>query len=311
MRAVSLNYRDLLMIRGTYDPRVPRPLIPCSDGVGVVEAVGEGVNLDLGSRQMPIFSSTWLDGPPLASHLKTTRGGPLPGTLSDTLVLPASAMVAAPKTLTDVEAATLPCAGVTAWHALETAGVGAGSTVLTLGTGGVSMFALQLAKLRGARVAITSSSDERLAVARSHGADLTLNYTSTPRWGREVAAWAGEGVDAVVEVGGAGTLDQSMRATRVGGTLVLIGVLDGGVGEVSLVTALMRSLRLQGLFVGSRAHAADLVADVDARGLRPIVSQVFERNRVAHAFEALSGGGQLGKVVIDLTAGVHSSMTGC
>lgn len=298
MRAASLNYRDLLMVAGQYDPRVPLPLVPCSDGVGTVDAVGPGAEARIGERRIPVFAQGWLDGPPQAAHLKTTLGGPLPGTLQTHMVVDAEATVVVPESLTDAEAATLPCAAVTAWHALEEAGVGEGSTVLTLGTGGVSVFALQLARARGARVAITSSSPARLERARALGAELCIDYTRDASWGRTAASWAGDGVDCVVEVGGAGTLAQSLRASRVGGTIALIGVLAGGAGEVPLVHALMRSIRIQGILVGSRAHTVALVDAVEAAGLRPEIAATFGWDDVPEAFRALRAGGQLGKVVL-------------
>lgn len=301
MQAVSLNYRDLLMVRGHYDPRVPLPLVPCSDGVGVVEAVGTGVDLPIGHRCMPIFAEGWLAGPPLASHLKTTRGGPLPGTLQSHLVLPAAATVPAGD-LDDASAACIPCASVTAWHALEAAGVGSGSTVLVLGTGGVSTAALQLAHLRGARVAVTSSSADRLAACEAMGAELLVDYTEDTAWGRTVARWAGEGVDCVIEVGGAGTMAQSLRATRVGGTIALIGVLAGAAGDVPLVNALMRSIRIQGIFVGSREHhQAVTTALLDApSAASPRVAHHLGWEEVPQAFEQLARGGHHGKIVVSI-----------
>ncbi len=300
MLAASLNYRDLLLIAGRYDPKVPLPLVPCSDGVGEVDAVGEGVHIPLGSLRMPIFSQTWLDGPPRATHLRSTLGGPLPGTLQTHLVVDAAATVAPPPHLDPVEAATLPCAGVTAWHALEEAGVGPDSAVLTLGTGGVSLFALQLARARGARVAITSSSANRLRRAQALGAAFGVDYTRDPAWGRTVARWAGEGVDAVIEVGGAGTLAQSLRATRVGGTIALIGVLAGGSGPVPLVHALMRSIRIQGIFVGSRAHTQALVDAMSHASIHPEVAEVHPFEEAPTAFRALEAGGRFGKVVVQI-----------
>ncbi|MEZ4320177.1 MAG: NAD(P)-dependent alcohol dehydrogenase [Myxococcota bacterium] len=298
MSAVSLNYRDLLMVRGEYDPRVRRPLVPCSDGVGVVEAVGPGVTASVGERRIPLFAAGWLSGPPRAEHLATTRGGPLPGTLQTHLTLPVEATVRAPEGLSDAECATLPCAGVTAWHALQAAGVTAGSTVVTLGTGGVSIFALQLARAMGARVAVTSSSDAKLERARELGAELTVNYAIDPGWGREVARWAGgSGVDAVIEVGGAGTIAESLRAVRVGGTIAMIGVLDGGVGEVPLVRALMRSVRIQGILVGSRDHLEALVR-VLSPGVRPVIDSTFGFEEAPEAFEHLASAAHFGKVVV-------------
>jgi NADPH:quinone reductase-like Zn-dependent oxidoreductase len=306
MSSISLNYRDLLMIRGAYDPRVRRPLVPCSDGVGVVEAVGPGVGIALGERRLPLFTSSWRAGPPRAEHLTTTLGGPLDGTLRSTMVIDADATVPVSPFFDDDEAAALPCAAVTAWNALDAAGVTAGSTVLTLGTGGVSLFALQLARARGARVAITSSSDTKLERAAALGAELCVNHVRDPDWGRAVQRWCG-GVDAVIEVGGVGTLAQSLRAVRVGGTIALIGVLAGGSGEVPLVGALMRSVRIQGVFVGSADHLRATQAALVASAQRPVIDQVFAFERAPDAFAYLASGAHFGKVVIRVPPAVPAS----
>ena len=308
VRAISLNYRDLMMVRGHYDSRVPRPLVPCSDGVGVVEAVGPGVDpKHLGERRLPIFAQGWLDGPPRAAHLKTTLGGPLPGMLQTHRVVPLAATVVAPSTLSAAQAATLPCAAVTAFHALQTAGVTAGSTVATLGTGGVSIFALQLAVALGAHVAITSSSASKLERARDLGAEHTVRYDTNPGWGRALSSWAADirgdgepGVDAVIEVGGAGTLANSLRAARVGGRIALIGVLDGVRGEVPLVSALMRSIQIAGIFVGSRAHLQQVSDTIERSGIQPIVDRVFPFDAAPEAFAHLASGAHFGKVVVEV-----------
>lgn len=300
MHAVALNYRDLLMVEGAYDPRQPLPLVPCSDGVGVVEAVGEGVTtVQVGERVCPIFAEAWLEGQPTRAMLRSTRGGPLPGTLQTHLVLPAAACVRPPTHLSDEEAATLPCAAVTAWRALDAGAVGPGSTVLTLGTGGVSLFALQLARLRGARVAITSSSDQKLETAAALGADLCVNYSSDPAWGKTVGRWAGEGVDCVVELGGAGTLQQSLAAVRAGGTLALIGVLAGAVAKVPLTRILMRGIRIQGIMVGHRADFMALNEALTAHPeVRPVVQRMFSMDEAPEALRYLKSQRHLGKVVV-------------
>lgn len=305
MRAASLNYRDLLMIRGHYDPRVPLPLTPCSDGVGVVEAVGPGVvDFAVGDRCAPTFVQGWTAGPFRPGMGRDTLGCIVPGTLRRAMVVPASALTTVPDHLSDAEAACLPCAGVTAWQALVRLGqIKAGDRVLTLGTGGVSLFALQIARMQGARVAITSSSDEKLAQAKVMGAELTVNYTQDPRWGRTVAKWAGDGVDHVMELGGAGTLDQSLRAVRTGGTISMIGVLAGVKTELAVTRILMRGLRLQGVFVGSLADQQDLCAALSAHpDTRPRVDRVFPFGEVPAALAHLDSGAHFGKVVIDLQA---------
>jgi NADPH:quinone reductase-like Zn-dependent oxidoreductase len=303
MRAASLNYRDLLMVRGHYDPQQPLPLIPGSDGVGVVAAVGAGVErVRAGDRVAPIFAQRWIAGAPTPERLRSTLGGPLDGTFTEAMVLDAEAVVHVPEHLSDEEAATLPCAGVTAWNALVTHGeVRAGDTVLVLGTGGVSLFALQLATLLGARVIVTSSSDEKLERARALGAWKTLNYRSVPAWGREARALAdGAGVDVVVDVGGAGTFEQSIAALRFGGRLCLIGNLAGGKAEINLIPLFMRQIRVQGVLVGSREQFEALNRAVAAHTLRPAVGRIFPLDEARGALEHLGSGAHFGKIALHI-----------
>jgi NADPH:quinone reductase-like Zn-dependent oxidoreductase len=298
MRAATLNYRDLMMVRGHYNPRQPLPLVPCSDGVGVVEAVGEGVTrVAVGDRVCPIFAQGWLGGEPRKHHVRTTLGGPLDGTLREEMVLDQEGVVKVPGHLSDAEAAALPCAGVTAWRALE--GVGPGQTVLLQGTGGVSIFALQFAKARGARAIITSSSDAKLEVARELGADATINYRERTDWGRAAKELTGgEGVDRIVEVGGAGTLAESMRAAKVGAEIAVIGVLSGSRQELDVTPILMRGLRLRGIFVGSRDDFERMNRAIAHHELRPVVRETFALEDARAAFERMASGGHLGKIAI-------------
>lgn len=299
MRAMSLNYRDLLTVRGHYNPRQPLPLIPCSDGVGVVEAVGEGVTrVAVGDRACPIFCQDWLDGPPDRDKVRTTLGGPLDGTLTEAMVVDQHGLVVPPAHLTDVECAALPCAAVTAWTALFTEGdLQPGQTVLVQGTGGVSIFALQLAKAAGATVILTSSSDEKIARARELGADEAINYRETERWSKRVREiTGGRGVDHVVEVGGANTLEQSIQCTAIGGRIAVIGVLSGIKSPVAVTPILMGYLRLQGILVGHRASFEALCAFMAAHPLRPEVFETFPLDRVAEGFELMARGGHLGKI---------------
>ncbi len=301
LHAASINFRDLLMVRGAYDPKQPLPLVPCSDGVGEVVALGPGVRSPAeGSRVAPIFAQGWLAGEPSAEARRTTLGGPLDGTLAEEIAVDARSVVPVPAHLSDEEAATLPCAAVTAWNALAEAGsVRAGDTVLTLGTGGVSIFALQLARLLGARVVITSSSDEKLERARELGAWQGINYRSTPEWGRRVKELTGgRGVDHVVEVGGAGTLAQSLAAVRTAGTISLIGVLAGRVTDLDVASILMRTVRIQGVLVGSRACFEALNRAVDLHRLRPVIDRVVPFTEVPLAFEHLAAGHHFGKVCV-------------
>jgi len=303
MRAVSLNYRDLLMVRGHYNPRQPLPLIPCSDGVGEVVEVGEGVSgVSIGDRVATIFSQTWIGGPPTVDKLRGTLGGPLDGTLSEQMVLAADGVVPVPEHLTDIEAATLPCAALTAWSALvEHGAVTAGDTVLVQGTGGVSIFALQLARALGARVVITSSSDAKLERARELGAWRTVNYVEDPSWGKTVRSLTGGvGVDHVVEVGGAGTLDQSLKAVRVGGQVSVIGVLSGISTELNIIPILMQHLRLQGILVGSREGFERMNRALAIHRIQPIVDRVFRFAEAPDAFRLMASGVHFGKICIEV-----------
>lgn len=305
MRSVSLNFRDLLMVRGHYNPRQPLPLIPCSDGVGEVIAVGDGVTrVSVGDRVATIFSQTWIGGPPSAEKLSGTVGGPLDGTLAEQMVLSADGVVPVPEHLTDSEAATLPCAAVTAWSALvEQGSVVAGDVVVVQGTGGVSIFALQFAQFLGARVIVTSSSDAKLERARELGAWKTINYKEDAAWGKTVRRLTdGIGADHVVEVGGAGTLEQSLRAVRVGGQISVIGVLSGVASEINIIPILMQNVRLQGILVGSREGFERMNRAIVAHGLRPVVDRVFPFDDAPDAFHHMASASHLGKICISVSS---------
>jgi len=301
MHAASLNYRDLLMVRGHYNPRQPLPLVPCSDGVGEVVEVGPAVTrVVAGDRVNPIFAQAWLSGPPRREHLASTLGGPLDGTLREFMVVPQEAVVRVAEHLTNEEAACLPCAGVTAWRAL-TAGqaVQPGDTVLVQGTGGVSLFALQFSLLSGARVIVTSSSQEKLERALELGAWRGINYLEDPAWGQTARGLtSGRGVDHVVEVGGAGTLQQSLQAVRPGGQISVIGVLSGTRSELDVTPILMQGIRLQGVLVGHRRAHEEMMRAIAAHELRPIVDRVFELGETQAAFEHMAAGAHFGKIAI-------------
>ena len=301
MRAVSLNYRDLMTVEGSYNPRQPLPLVPCSDGVGEVVAVGEGVNrLAVGDRVATLFSQGWMGGRPTVEELRATLGGPLDGTLSELMALPERGVIRVPDHLSDAEAATLPCAALTAWSALAEQGrVTAGDTVLVQGTGGVSIFALQFAQLLGARVIVISKSDDKLVKARRLGAWQEINYLDDPHWGKTVRELTGGlGVDHIVEVGGAGTWTQSLQAIRVGGEITLVGVLAGGASEISIVPVFMKYVRIQGLLVGSRQAFDRMNRVIAQHELRPVVDHVFPFVEARAAFEHLQSGVHFGKVCI-------------
>ncbi len=300
-RAASLNYRDLLFVRGHYNPRAKLPAIPLSDAAGEVVAVGENVRRwQVGDRVCPAFSQGWLEGRRTAEKDRATLGaGDLDGVLREYGAFAEHGLVRIPEHLSFEEAATLPCAALTAWHALvEAARIKPGQTVLTLGTGGVSVFAVQFAKLFGARVIATSSSDDKLARIRELGADETINYRTTPDWDKEVLKLTGGiGVDAVVEVGGAGTLTRSVNAARTEGVVAVIGVLASG-GGLDPTRLLMKSVRLQGIFIGPKVMLEEMNAAISLSKLRPVIGRTFEFAQVAEALAYLESGSHFGKVVI-------------
>ena len=301
LRAASLNYRDLMVVKGLYNPKQPLPLIPLSDGVGEVVAIGEGVTrVKSGDRVAGTFFQNWLSGELTEAKAKSALGGAIDGLLAEYAVLHEDGVVHVPEHLTDEEAATLPCAAVTAWNALITSGgVKAGDTVLVQGTGGVSLFALQFAQVLGARVIATSSSDEKLERVRQLGASDTINYKQTPDWGKQVQQLtAGIGVDYIVEVGGAGTLNQSLRAVRYGGQISLIGVLSGGAGEISTASILIKNVRVQGIYVGSREIFEAMNRAIALHKLKPVVDRVFPFNEVREALAYMESGAHFGKICL-------------
>jgi NADPH:quinone reductase-like Zn-dependent oxidoreductase len=305
MRAASLNYRDLLTVTGHYNPKQPLPLIPCSDGVGEVVATGPGTSrFARGDRVSPIFAQRWLSGRPVPERLRSTLGGPLDGTLSELMLLHEDGAVSVPEHLSDEEAAALPCAAVTAWSAVVIHGeVQAGDVVLVQGTGGVSIFALQFSRMMGARVIATSSSDAKLQRARELGAWETINYGETPEWGRRARKLTGgDGVDLVVEVGGAGTLAQSLAAVRFGGRIGLIGNLAGGETRLNLISILMRQIRVQGILVGHREGFESMNRAIAANAIRPVVDRVFPVEQARQALEHLQAGRHFGKVCLTFDA---------
>jgi NADPH:quinone reductase-like Zn-dependent oxidoreductase len=301
VRACSLNYRDLLVIKGLYNKKLPLPMVPLSDGAGEVAGVGDGVTrLKVGDRVAGCFMPAWIDGEVTEAKAKSALGGGGTGMLAEFVVLPSEGVVRYPDHLSAEEAATLPCAAVTAWHALVSeGGLTAGDVVLTQGTGGVSVFAVQFAKILGARAIATSSSDAKLARVLQLGASDGINYKTTPEWGGKARELTGGGVDHVVEVGGAGTMPESMRATRPGGRISLIGVLTGA-GQFNPTPVLMKNLRVQGIFVGSRAMFEAMNRAVALHKLRPVVDRVFPMAEVRAALHHLESGSHFGKVVIRL-----------
>lgn len=300
MRAAALNYRDLLVMKGLYSTEMRLPLIPVSDGVGNVIAVGEKVTrVKPGDRVAGIFAPNWLSGEPPGAP--AGLGGPgMDGVLAQRVVLPQDGVVHVPEHLTDGEAATLPCAAVTAWSALMVRGtLKPGETVLVQGTGGVSLFALQFAHMAGARVIITSSSDEKLERARRLGADEAINYQRTPDWDQEVLRLTGgKGVDHVVEVGGPATLARSLNAVRIGGQISQIGVLSGFSIEIPIYQILRKQIRIQGIAIGSRWAFEQMNDAIALHKIRPVIDRVFPFEEAPEAFRYLEKGGHVGKVCI-------------
>ncbi|HEX6997384.1 MAG TPA: NAD(P)-dependent alcohol dehydrogenase [Gammaproteobacteria bacterium] len=294
MRAASLNFRDLAIVRGKYiGGAVQRDLVPLSDGAGEVEKVGPGVRgLQAGDRVLATFNQ---GDPPVA-----LGASPLDGVLAELKVFDERGLLKVPEHLSFEEAATLPCAGVTAWNALAFGKpTRPGETVLTLGTGGVSIFALQLAKLAGARVIITSSSDEKLERAKALGADEGINYVRTPEWADEVLRLTdGRGADHVVETAALGTLPQSYRAVGFGGEIALIGVLTRPAGDLSPQPLMFKGATLRGIFVGHREHAETLLRAVAQNRLRPVVDRVFDFDAVPDAYRYLRDAKHFGKIVV-------------
>jgi NADPH:quinone reductase-like Zn-dependent oxidoreductase len=302
VRATSLNYRDLITVEGNYARAAPKPdLIPLSDGAGEVVSVGPGVTrVKVGDRVAGCFMQRWVGGAIDDAAFGSAMGGAIDGMLTELAVLEEDGVVRLPQGLSFEEGATLPCAAVTAWHALvEIGGIKAGDTVLVLGSGGVSIFALQFARLLGARVIATSSSDAKLARARELGAAEGINYRDVPDWGVRAKELAGgEGVDHVVEVGGAETLAQSLRAVRFGGTISLIGNLTGTTTQVVLTQVFMQNVRLQGILVGHRESVEAMNRAIALHGLRPVIDRAFPFEEAPAAFAHLAAGGHFGKIVV-------------
>jgi len=302
MRASSLNYRDLVVLdRGYGNFTGTLPLVPLSDGVGEVVATGDGVGrVAVGERVCPMFFPAWTAGEPDLSRLTQSLGGPLDGTMSEYMVLPESGVAQVPAALDDVQAASLPCAALTAWRALAVLGTTRpGEQVLVQGSGGVALFALQFAKLLGAHVTVISSSDEKIARLAAMGADATINYARTPDWARATRdITGGRGYDQIVEVGGEKTLPQSLRCIRPGGTISMIGVLSGAAMQASLGHVVTRQVRLQGVTVGNRDDFEQMCRAIAQHRVSPVIDRVFAFDELVPAFERLKSGAQFGKICI-------------
>ncbi|WP_448952547.1 zinc-dependent alcohol dehydrogenase family protein [Labrys neptuniae] len=301
VRATALNYRDLEIVRGSYHTRFALPLIPVSDGVGEVVAIGEDVTrVKIGDRVCSTFWQRWVGGSFDMAEPSYQRGGPLDGLLADYATLDEQAVVAAPAHLNDLEAATLPCAGVTAWHSLFTEGrLQPGDTVLTLGTGGVSLFALQFAVNAGARVIVTSSSDDKIERAKALGAAAGVNYRTDPDWSSAVLdLTGGRGVDHVLEVGGPQSFAHSLKAVRFGGQISVIGYLGGTEGLINPLDIFRRQVSVRGIPVGSRASFQAMVKAMEAGKIRPVIDRCFAWTEIAPALRHLETGAHFGKIVL-------------
>ena len=301
IRAVSLNYRDLIVVRGQYDrnPQVGR--IPCSDGAGEVVAVGAGISrFKPGDRVVGCFFQAWLGGRFKAEYHRSALGGAIDGVLAEEVLFDQEGLLPLPELYSFEEGATLPCAALTAWQSLVVRGrLTAGESVLLLGTGGVSIFGLQLAKAAGAKAIVTSSSDEKLKRARQLGADEVINYRSTPEWGKEAVRLSGvDGVDHVIEVGGAGTFQQSVRASRFGGNIGLIGILSGKEATTEIFSIVPKILNVFGVYVGSREMFEEMNRAMEINGVHPVIDRVFPFAQAREAYRYLESGAHFGKVCI-------------
>jgi len=302
IRAASLNYRDLLMVTGAYSRSIALPLVPLSDGAGEVVELGEGVERwKAGDRVIPTFFQNWSGGKITSKAASSALGGARNGVLAEYAVFDEDGLVGLPPQLSFEEGATLPCAAVTAWNCLRSGNLACGDTVLVMGSGGVSCFALQFARAAGCRVIATSGSDAKAARLKELGAWEVINYRTEPAWEKRVLELTGgAGVDIVVEVGGAGTLAQSLKATRMGGHISLIGVLAGQAGVVNPLPAVMKYIRIQGIFVGSTEMFEAMKRVLTLHGIRPVIDRVFPFEEAREAYRHLESAAHVGKVVITI-----------
>ncbi|MEQ1863048.1 MAG: NAD(P)-dependent alcohol dehydrogenase [Micropepsaceae bacterium] len=305
LKAASLNYRDLATVLGGFGAAYKLPLVPLSDACGEIAAVGAGVTrVKVGDRVATMFFQGWLSGEPTMAGLGTALGGSLDGVWRDFALLSEQGVSKVPAYMSDAEAATLSCAGLTAWRSLIVeGGLKAGETVVVQGTGGVSIFALQFAKASGAEVIVTSSSDEKLARAKAMGADHLVNYKKTPEWSKAVREiTGGRGADHVVEVGGAGTLTESLQSIRIGGHVSIIGVLAGPVRDLQIRHIMGPNAKVKGITVGSRDQFEAMCRAMALHKIKPVVDKVFPFAAPQEAFKHMAGQGHFGKIVVDLAA---------
>lgn len=305
MKAASLNYRDLATVLGGFGAAYKLPLVPLSDACGEVAAVGSGVTrVKLGDQVATMFFQGWLSGEPSREGLATALGGSLDGVWRDYALLSEQGVSKVPAHLSDAEVATLPCAALTAWRSLIVeGGLKAGETVVVQGTGGVSIFALQFAKAAGAEVIVTSSSDEKLARAKTLGADHLVNYKKIPEWSKAVREiTGGRGADHVVEVGGAGTLAESLQSIRIGGHVSVIGVLAGPVKDLPIRLIMGPNAKVKGITVGSRDQFEAMCRAMSLHKIKPVIDKIFAFGEASEAFAHMAGQGHFGKIAVDLRA---------
>lgn len=301
VHAVALNYRDLMVARGNYLVSLDEPVIPCSDGAGDILEVGPGVTRwQVGDRVVASFFPNWMDGASTPDKIRHALGGDIDGMLAEEVILHQDALVKIPPTLGYIDASTMPCAGVTAWNAIFVQSrAKPGDSVLLLGTGGVSVLGLQFAKAAGLRAMITSSSDDKLERARFLGAHDTINYRTTPAWHEEVQRLThGVGANVVLEVGGQGTINSSVAAASMGGTVAIIGGVSGFGGELNPASLLAGAKRLVGIFVGSRQMLEDVMRFAEVADLKPVVDRVFPFDQAQDAYRYMESGEHFGKIVI-------------
>jgi len=303
MEAASLNFRDYMLVNGDLYRGVPLPIVPVSDGAGTVQEVGKAVaRFKPGDRVTTFYKSRWIAGAMRPEWEGAEIGGPHPGVMRELACFDQYSLARAPAHLTSVQSATLPIAALTAWQALELARITAGQTVLLLGTGGVSLFALQFAKLRGARAIVLSSSDAKLERAKALGADVGINYAQHPQWGSLVReASGGAGVELVVETIGAATLAQSLEAVRMHGTIAVLGWIGGSEATLPLTPVVLKRVRLQGISVAPLEAHEQMVAAIEATGLEPVIDHAYGFGELRAAFEQLVAGRHFGKLAIDFT----------
>jgi NADPH:quinone reductase-like Zn-dependent oxidoreductase len=301
LTAASINYRDIRMAQGVYNPKLKRPMIPLSDGAGIVEETGPGVSrFKNGDRVAACFMQKWIDGPVTREKAASALGGGIDGVLREFALFSEEGLVRAPDSLSDEEVAALPCAAVTAWHALfEHTCAAPGDSVLIQGTGGVSMFAFQFAKAAGLRTIVTSSSDQKLERVKKMGASEVINYKSTPKWEEEARRLTyGQGVDHVIEVGGSDTMPRSLRAIRMQGAISVIGVLSGTEPTVSPTSILMNTIRVQGVYVGSRAMFERMNRAIEFHSIRPVIDRIFPWAEIKTALHYMESQQHFGKICL-------------